>query len=65
MSDAETSASLVDVGSLIRRIRAERGLTQEGLARELGVSFATVNGWENGRHRPISAEHVKTLAINN
>ena len=32
-----------------------RGLTQEGLARELGVSFATVNGWENGRHRPIPA----------
>ncbi len=48
----ETSA---DVSSVVRRIRAERGLTQEGLARELGVSFATVNGWENGRHRPIPA----------
>lgn len=32
-----------------------RGLTQEGLAHQLGVSFATVNGWENGRHRPIPA----------
>lgn len=41
------------VVSLVRSIRATRGLTQEGLARELGVSFATVNGWENGRHRPI------------
>lgn len=44
-----------DVSALIRRIRAERKLTQEGLARTLGVSFATVNGWENGRHRPIPA----------
>ena len=47
------SEGLIEVGSLVRRIRAEHGLTQEGLARELGVSFATVNGWENGRHRPI------------
>jgi DNA (cytosine-5)-methyltransferase 1 len=43
------------MAGLVRRIRASRGLTQEGLARELGVSFATVNGWENGRHRPIPA----------
>jgi DNA (cytosine-5)-methyltransferase 1 len=55
VSAPQISESLVDVGSLVRRIRAERGLTQEGLARELGVSFATVNGWENGRHRPIPA----------
>jgi len=43
------------ISSLVSRIRADRGLTQEGLARELGVSFATVNGWENGKHRPIPA----------
>lgn len=47
------SESTKDAGQLVRRIREMRGLTQEGLARELGVSFATVNGWENGRHRPI------------
>jgi DNA (cytosine-5)-methyltransferase 1 len=41
------------VAALVRSIRVLRGLTQEGLARELGVSFATVNGWENGRHKPI------------
>jgi DNA (cytosine-5)-methyltransferase 1 len=43
------------VSALVRTIRARTGLTQEGLARELGVSFATINGWENGRHRPIPA----------
>jgi DNA (cytosine-5)-methyltransferase 1 len=53
VGESQIVENLADVGSLVRRIRAERGLTQEGLARELGVSFATVNGWENGRHRPI------------
>ena len=50
---AEVSAA--DVPSLIRNIRAALGLTQEALAREIGVTFSTVNGWENGRHRPIPA----------
>jgi len=43
------------VPGLVRRIRAARRLTQEDLARELGVTFSTVNGWENGRHHPIPA----------
>lgn len=28
------------------------GLTQEQFAREVGVTFSTVNLWENGRRRP-------------
>jgi transcriptional regulator with XRE-family HTH domain len=42
-----------DVPGLVKSIRAARGLTQEQLARELGVTFSTVNAWENGRHRPV------------
>ena len=53
MTPTDTSSESGEVAALVRRIRALRGLTQEGLARELGVSFATINGWENGRHRPI------------
>lgn len=34
------------------RIRAAKSLSQEQLARELGVSFATINRWENGRTEP-------------
>ena len=45
----------VDFPSLVRDIRKARGLTQEQLAREMNVTFATVNGWENGKHRPIQA----------
>jgi|GEM_PF-43802 len=53
---SETAAGENDgFAALVRRVRAARGLTQEALAREMGVSFATINGWENGRHRPIAA----------
>jgi DNA-binding XRE family transcriptional regulator len=41
-----------DVGTLVRELRARLGLTQERLAQELGVSFSTVNGWENGKRAP-------------
>jgi putative transcriptional regulator len=50
----------VDIPALVRAIRRSRGLTQEQLARELGVTFSTVNGWENGKHRPLPLL-VKTL----
>ena len=36
----------------IKQIRKRLGLTQEQFARELGVSFITVNRWENGHAKP-------------
>lgn len=36
----------------VERDRRELGLTQVQMARRLGVSFATVNRWENSRCRP-------------
>jgi len=41
--------------STLVRLRRQRGLTQEALAAELGVSFATVNRWERGRFSPSPA----------
>lgn len=41
-----------DYPSLVKEIRKQLGLSQEDLARELGVSFATVNRWENGQVNP-------------
>ncbi|MGJ5674605.1 MAG: helix-turn-helix domain-containing protein [Nostochopsis sp.] len=38
--------------NLIRELRKRLGLSQEQLARQLGVSFQTVNRWENGRATP-------------
>lgn len=37
---------------LVKTVRNQLELSQEDLARELGVSFATVNRWENGKVKP-------------
>lgn len=36
----------------VREIRLEMGLTQEQFAAKLGVSFPTVNRWENKKTKP-------------
>ncbi len=41
-----------DYPSLVKEIRRQLSISQEDLARELGVSFATVNRWDNGLSKP-------------
>lgn len=36
----------------VKAVRAALNLSQEELAHALGVSFATVNRWENGKTTP-------------
>ena len=36
----------------IKQIRQQHFLSQEAFAKELGVSFATVNRWESGKTKP-------------
>ena len=43
---------LQDLPALSKEVRRQLALSQEGLARELGVSFATVNRWENSQVKP-------------
>jgi len=38
--------------ALVKSIRKQLDFSQEDLARALGVSFATVNRWENGQAMP-------------
>jgi len=47
------------LGLRIREARKKAGLSQEGLARKLGVAFATVNRWENGK--PPRGLYRKTI----
>lgn len=58
------SAPPDDYAEHIKRIRSRLGLTQVALAEELGVSFVTVNRWENGRTRPsqLSWNQLRKLA---
>src|SRR5260370_14645684 len=39
-------------GKSIKKIRGQLGLSQEAFAAALGVSFATVNRWENDKAKP-------------
>jgi len=41
-----------DLPALVKEVRRQLALSQEDLARELGVSFATVNRRENAQVRP-------------
>lgn len=41
-----------ELGRLIRSIRERLELTQERFAAKLGVTFSSVNRWENGRTKP-------------
>ena len=38
---------------LVKEVRRQLGISQEELAHKLGVSFATINRWENGKTRPF------------
>lgn len=50
---------------MLRAIRDTIGITQDQLAEKLGVSFATVNRWENEQNKPQKAarEAIRALAI--
>ena len=41
-----------NIAEELKKLRQQQGWSQEDLARNLGVSFATVNRWENGKTRP-------------
>jgi putative transcriptional regulator len=41
-----------DTSKMIRQLRTDLGLTQEQFAAKLGVTFSTVNRWENDKSKP-------------
>lgn len=41
-----------DIPRFVRNLRERTGLTQEKFAAKLGVTFPTINRWENGRAKP-------------
>ncbi len=41
-----------DIGRLVRSLRERLELSQERFAARLGVTFSSVNRWENGRAKP-------------
>ena len=40
------------VPTLVKRLRSQLRLTQEQFAHAVGVTYSTVNHWENGKRAP-------------
>ena len=53
----------VDIPRLVRELRKPTGLTQEKFAAKLGVTFPTINRWENGRAKPspLAMQRIEDL----
>jgi DNA-binding transcriptional regulator YiaG len=52
-----------NISKLVRSLRLETGLSQEKFAAQLGVSFPTVNRWENNRAKPspLAVEKIEKM----
>lgn len=55
--------SYMDLIKKLETYRLENKITQQALADKLGVSFATINRWLNGKSKPnkIQAYHIEKL----
>jgi DNA-binding XRE family transcriptional regulator len=53
----------MDYASLLKAIRNEELLSQTELAKKLGVSYVSVNRWENGKHEPSYKIKRKIIRI--
>lgn len=49
----------------IKELRNKMLLSQEEFAKVLGVSFASINRWENGKHEPTIKIKRKLRALFN
>lgn len=52
-----------DLALQVRCLRHKLGLTQEQFAAKVGVTFPTVNRWENGKTKPspLALERLREL----
>ena len=48
----DAAAAVLVRGEEVREIRYKLGQSQTEFATMIGVSLATLQGWEEGRHRP-------------
>jgi putative transcriptional regulator len=49
----------IDYADAILKLRAYLNMSQEEFAKFLGVSFTSVNRWENGIHEPTKLAKVR------
>ena len=54
-----------ETAHLVRELRNRLGLTQEKMAARLGVTFPTINRWENDRAKPspLAVKQIEDLLV--
>lgn len=57
----------IDYATTILRLRAKLNLSQMALANLLGVSYTSINRWENGKYEPtrMVKERIKIICEEN
>ena len=53
----------MDYKRLVKELRTRLIITQEELAELLGVSFASINRWERGKHEPTTKMKRKIVEL--
>ncbi|MFW9265359.1 helix-turn-helix domain-containing protein, partial [Nostoc sp. CALU 546] len=59
------AAKQPNIGKLVRALRQEFNLSQEKFAAEFGVTFPTINRWENGHVTPSPLEIPRISSLLN
>lgn len=54
-----------DLGWLVKSLRDQLGLSQEKFAAKLGVTFSSVNRWENGHRKPspLALKQIEAILL--
>lgn len=51
------------INDIVKNVREQLNITQEQLAHELGISFSTINRWENGHTSPSKLAKVRLIGF--
>jgi transcriptional regulator with XRE-family HTH domain len=54
-----------EISEMVRELRVALGLTQEQFAAKLGVTFTTVNRWENRKGKPSPLAMLRIVGLQN
>jgi len=54
-----------DISEMIRKQRITLGLTQEQFAAKIGVTYSTVNRWENNKAKPSPLALLRIKKLQN
>lgn len=54
---------MIDYQKAVKDLRDKLIMTQVGFAKMLGVSFTSINRWENGQNRPTTTARKQIVEL--